>query len=421
MIQRQGNFWHMLPKANQARKALWDAINPHTGKRRIDEAFPKELRTKYNDHEMMLGMGGSSWQVVGSDNFDSLVGSPPLGITFSEWALSDPSSWAYLRPIMAENNGWSLFNTTPRGRNHAYRTFRASEREPAHFAQRLTVQDTNVFTTEQLEAERRQLIAEYGPDYGQSIYDQEYMCSFEAANLGAILGRWMTRAEREGRIARGVFDPQGASIQISADIGFRDTAAWWFWQPRADGYGMVDYCGGSGMEASDWIDKLKERINERGYKLGKIWLPQDAKAKTFGSRHSPMEQFLKGFPNQIGMIPPTKILDRINAARVVIEKCWFDEETTEEGREGLAAWQFEYDEERKEFSKDPRHDWSSHPSDSFSYGALIMREHVEEVKEKEKKRGVFVTVPGMPQNRFDFGGATLDDMWSTVQPPSTRI
>jgi hypothetical protein len=37
-------FWHMLPEYAQARKAIWDAVNPHTGIRRIDEAFPAELR-----------------------------------------------------------------------------------------------------------------------------------------------------------------------------------------------------------------------------------------------------------------------------------------------------------------------------------------------------------------------------------------
>ena len=30
--QRAGNYWHMLPKYGQARKAVWEAINPNTGK-----------------------------------------------------------------------------------------------------------------------------------------------------------------------------------------------------------------------------------------------------------------------------------------------------------------------------------------------------------------------------------------------------
>src|SRR5688572_16279650 len=50
--ERVGNYWHMLPEYAQARKAIWKAINPHTGKRRIDEAFPEVLRKHTNDQEM---------------------------------------------------------------------------------------------------------------------------------------------------------------------------------------------------------------------------------------------------------------------------------------------------------------------------------------------------------------------------------
>jgi phage terminase large subunit len=42
---------------------------------------------------------------------------------FSEWALSNPQAWSLIRPILLENNGWALFITTPRGRNHAHRMF----------------------------------------------------------------------------------------------------------------------------------------------------------------------------------------------------------------------------------------------------------------------------------------------------------
>lgn len=425
MYQRPGNYWHMLPKANQARKALWDAINPHTGKRRVDEAFPEALRTGYNDHEMMVKFGPSTWQVVGSDNFDALVGSPPIGLVFSEWALSDPSSWAYLRPILAENGGWVIKNTTPRGKNHAYRTFKSAQKDKGAFAQVLTVKDTDVFTPETLAKELKDLIDDYGPDFGQSKFDQEYMCSWEAANLGAILGRWLQRAHIQNRITDGVFDPNGSPIEISSDIGFRDTASWWFWQPRADGFGVVNYIGASGLEAGDWIPRLKAICEAEGYRLGHIYLPQDAKAKTFASKRSPMEQFVQGFGEDVIRITPqTKVFDRVNAARTVIEKCWFEETKTDEGREGLSAWQYEYDEERKEFSKDPRHDWASHPGDAFSYGALVMSEReVESPKEtpedartrftKELMEGALVI--GGPSN------LTLNDAWKTARRPSARI
>ena len=416
-FQKVGNYWHMLPKANQARKALWEAVNPHTGKRRIDEAFPKELRASVNDHEMLIRfINGSTWQVVGSDNFDSLVGSPPIGLVFSEWALCDPSSWAYLMPVIEENGGWVIFNTTPRGRNHAFRSVREAMKEERSFGEILTAEQTNVFTLEQLARIKSNLVANYGPDYGASLYEQEYLCSFDAANLGAILGRWLVRAQTQGRIKTGVYDPHGAPIEISSDIGFRDTAAWWYWQPRADGFGLPFCEGESGLEAKDWIKKIKDNLRERKWQLGKIWLPHDAKAKTFGTKHSPMEQFLEAFPGQVAVVPRTDKFDRINAARTVIEKCWFDDEGTAYGRDALSEWKFVYDEERKEFSKEPDHSWASHPSDSFSYGCQVMQ-----LRELEEKKPEFKDeVVGLPGGRISIG-KSLEDLWSEMKPKFARI
>ncbi|MCR5879412.1 hypothetical protein [Phenylobacterium sp. J367] len=126
-IRTQGTYWHLLPEAAQAKKAIWDAINPHTGKRRIDEAFPREVRHKRWEADMKVELkNGSTWQVAGSDNYNSLVGSPPVGVVFSEWSLAKPEAWGYLRPILAENGGWALFLWTPRGLNHATRAFESA-------------------------------------------------------------------------------------------------------------------------------------------------------------------------------------------------------------------------------------------------------------------------------------------------------
>ena len=90
-MQRPATIWHMLPQIAMARKAIWTAVNPHTGKRRIDEAFPKAIRESTNETEMFLRLkNGSTWQVIGSDSYDTLVGSPPAGICFSNGAALIP-------------------------------------------------------------------------------------------------------------------------------------------------------------------------------------------------------------------------------------------------------------------------------------------------------------------------------------------
>lgn len=375
-FERIGNYWHMLPEYSQARKAIWDAVNPHTGRKRIDEAFPPELRKTTRNQEMQIEfLNGSTWQVVGSDNFNSLVGSAPAGIVYSEWALANPAARAYLRPIVAENDGWQIFITTPRGRNHAYTTLKAAERDPLSFAQILDATQTRVFTAERLEQERLAYVADFGEDYGQAKFDQEYMCSFDAANLGAILARAITTAEREGRISNSVeYDPEGATIEISADLGRKDTATWWFWQPMIGGYAIIDHDAGWGIDAEEWVDRLQSKIITAGYKLGKIWLPHDSRAKTFAAKYSAWEIFIRAFGvEKIAKVPDSRVSDRVNAARVMMPRIKFNEARCSVGLDGLRAWSYEYNDQSKMFSSDPKHDWASHEGDGFSYGCQVMR------------------------------------------------
>lgn len=367
----------MLPEYKQARKAIWDAINPKTGKKRIDEAFPKEIRKATRNQEMMIEfVNGSAFQVVGSDNPDSLVGAPPAGIVYSEWALSNPNARAYLRPILLENGGWQIFNTTPRGRNHAYTTVKAAQRDPSSFGQILAATQTDVFTKAQLDAELKAYIEDFGEEYGRSKFEQEYLCAFDAANLGAILARQIAIAEREGRVNDDVqYDPAGSEIEISSDIGRRDSSTWWFWQPMVGGYQIVDYDGGFGADAEEWCEKLDKRLKAGGYKLGTIWLPHDARAKTFAAKHSAVEIFADYFgQKKIRITPDSKIADRVNAARVLTSRVKFNETKCARGLSGLRSWQYKYSDESKTFSSDPLHDWASHDGDGYSYGCLIMQE-----------------------------------------------
>lgn len=398
----------MLPQANQARKALWEAVNPHSGKKRIDEAFPIELRASSHDQEMLIRFKcGSTWQVVGSDNFNSLVGSPPVGLVFSEWPLCDPAAWAYLMPIIEENGGWVIFNGTPRGRNHAYRSVKAAMKTEGAFGEILSAETTGIFTAAQLEKIRQELVDVYGDEYGQSVFEQEYLVSFDAANLGAILGRGLAKAERDGRVGeQHDYDPLGAPIEISSDIGRRDASSWWFWQPCVGGYRLVDFDRDSGLDADEWCDRLARRLEAENYKLGQVWLPHDARAKTFAAKHSAVEIFIAKFGNKVSIVPDATKQDRINAARRVLNRCAFHESKTEKGRDGLAAWSYVYDEERKEFSKEPDHNWASHDGDGFSYGAMVLEERVI-VPEKDKAARALI-VGQVPEG---FSQASLNDMW----------
>lgn len=418
-FERVAGYWHMLPEYAQARKAVWDAVNPHTGKKRIDEAFPVELRKSTRSQEMMIEFkNGSTWQVVGSDNFDRLVGSTPAGIVYSEWALANPAARAYLRPILAENNGWQMFITTPRGRNHAYTTLKAAHNTPGAFAQVLDAYTTGVFSEEQLAIELKAYMAEFGEEYGRAKFEQEYLCSFDAANLGAILARQIGIAEHDGRISDEVeFDPHGAPIEITADIGRKDTATWWFWQPKLGGYSVIDYDSGWGIDAEDWCYRIQDRLSKyklagNQYPLGKIWLPHDARAKTFAAKRSAIEIFMEKFGStKCAIIPMSRQSDRVNAARILIPRIEFHATNCAKGLDGLRAWSYDYNEQTKTFSSDPLHDWASHDGDGFSYGCQIMQLYNPPKKEEKPIIGL----------KVGENSVTLNDMWASAPKLTQRI
>jgi hypothetical protein len=94
-ILHPGMYWHCLPEYSQGRKAIWDAVDSHTGRRRIDQAFPQEIRRKTRNDEMLLEFASNStWQVVGSDRYNALVGAGPRGLVLSEAALADPEAFS---------------------------------------------------------------------------------------------------------------------------------------------------------------------------------------------------------------------------------------------------------------------------------------------------------------------------------------
>jgi hypothetical protein len=361
-----------MPVQEQARRAIWRAVDPHKGIRRIDIAFPQAQREKTLDQEMLIQFkNGSTWQVLGSDNFNSLVGSPPCGIVFSEWPLSDPQAWSYLSPILEENNGWAIFNGTPRGPNHGKTLFEHASRTSDWFCQRLTADETGVFNREQLDRIEQESIGLYGYDHGRSIFQQEYMCSFEAAILGTYYGHEMAAAEREGRICSVPVDPS-VRVTTAWDLGIGDSTAIWFIQRVGKELHIIDFYEASGQALSHYVQVLEKR----GYFYDRHILPHDVRARELSvgkTRLSVLESLglRSGNLGRIDIAPKQQDEEGISAVRMLLPRCWFDAKRCHKGIEALKLYRTEWDEDKRIFRRKALHDWTSHAADAFVYGAMM--------------------------------------------------
>jgi len=185
MFERVGAYYYFLPEYNQGRKILWDGINrdgfPYMN------YFPKEIIKSKNGQEMKITViNGSLFQIIGTDRFDSVMGTNPIGCVFSEYSLQNPLAWDYIRPILTENRGWAIFNFTPRGMNHAFKLYNEVQNNPSWFCELLTIDDTKredgtpVVTTDMVEEERNSGMSE-------AMIRQEYYCDFTASSENRLI------------------------------------------------------------------------------------------------------------------------------------------------------------------------------------------------------------------------------------------
>jgi hypothetical protein len=380
--RRIGTYFHMLPTFTQAKRNVWDAIDDQE-RRILDHVFPKVLRAGTNETDLKIQLrSGSIYQLIGADSYNSVVGSNPIGIVLSEYALIDPRAWIFFRPILAQNKGWAAFIGTPRGYNHFHEQLEIAKRNHDWDWSHIDAIQAGTMTQQDIDTE----VATGMPE---EMARQEYLVDFSAANVGAILGTRLERAEKEGRVNDDVMlDPAGGGIVVSSDIGYRDAAAFWFWQAIPGGFQLLAYDEDSGLDAEDWC----ERLRDQPLPISRVMLPHDAKAKTMASKHSVLDTFLKaGF--RCGIVPQSRIVDRINAARSVINKCQFNKKFCAKGLQILRDWAFKFDEERKTFSREPDHNYASHGGDAFSYGCQSVEEFVAEKAPMDRYRDV-----GSPAN-----------------------
>lgn len=360
-FQRIGTYWHMLPTQRQARKVVWDGVDSQ-GRKVIDQVWPKELRKAENSVDMKIELiNGSVWQCVGSDAYDSLVGSNPVGVVFSEYAIADPSAWDYIRPILAENGGWAIFIYTPRGGNHGKDLFDMACSHPDWYAELLTVDDTGSISSTAVDDERKAGMEE-------NIIQQEFYCSFLGVVDGSYYGREMQNARAEGRITRVPWEPT-LPVHTAWDLGMGDDNPIWFFQQVGLEVRIIDYYVNRGVG----FDHYAKILGEKPYSYGEHLAPHDVKVRELGAQGLSRKASLAKLGIKVRVLDKASVADGINAARVLLAKCWFDNEKCKVGIKALELYKRKYDEKRKVFSEGPDPDWASHPADAFRYLAMGIR------------------------------------------------
>lgn len=230
----------------------------------------------------------------------------------------------------------------------------------------------------------------------------EYIdAQYPSADKGSVYGDLLAKLEARGGVSP--FEHPSDGVFVNLDLGVSDATALWWWRINSHGVpDLIDWYEASGQPMSHYF----EVIDDRGWKLSKVWLPHDARARTFQTGVSTLEQFANHFGiERVAIGPELSLPDGIAASRWLLEQPMRMHTRCGDGIERLRAYRYAWDEERKVYSKKPMHDFASHTADGFRYVACV-------AKVSEMLARPLPAEPARPPQR-GVDSFTLDEIWDT--------
>ena len=355
----------VAPTFAQAKRIAWDYVKFYAS------VIPG---VTFNETELRADFpNGGRLMLLSAENPDALRGIYLDECIFDEFGMQNPRVWGeVVRPALSDRQGSACFLGTPAGHNHFFDLLDTARGQIAEgsedwYFKICKASETGIVKPEELDAAKAQMTPEQ--------YEQEYECSFTAAIIGAYYGKLLSEAEEAGRITRVPYDPM-YPVHTAWDLGINDSTAIWFAQIfRGGAVNVIDYYESSGVG----LDHYADILTKKDYNYGDHLAPHDIEVRELGSGKSRLETaFSLGI--RFKVIPKMKVADGINAARMMLPRCYFDRDKTAEGLDMLRQYRQEWDDKKRSFRDAPRHDFTSHAADAFRYLAVGLENRTKMVR-----------------------------------------
>lgn len=298
-------------------------------------------------------------------NLDSIKSKARIKLFWADEAEPvSETAWKKTIPSVREHDSeiWITWNPE-RKASATHKRFRLDPPTGAKIVE-VNWQD-NPWFPDVLDRERRDDLEKRPDDY-----EHIWGGGFQTHWVGAYFAREMAEAKLRKRIGIVPADPLMTTRAIW-DIGGTgakaDATAIWIVQFVGQQILVLDYYEAVSQPLAVHVQWLRDN----GYEKALCVLPHDGAQgdKIVGTSY---ESSLRAAGFTVKVIPNQgqgAAMMRIEAARRVFPKVWFHEDTTESGREALAAYREKRDEHRN-IGLGPLHNWASHGADAFGLACV---------------------------------------------------
>lgn len=379
-LLKRRTYWHVMPSYHQAKlTGAWDTLKEIA--RPIPGANP-------NESEMLMRYpNGNKVQLIGADKPDSLRGPGLSGLSLDEYSQIPSNAFSeVLSKSLADHVGYCIFSGTIKGTDQLYATHEAAKNDPGWFH---LWQDVDVSLATETGATITALVRAMEDDrklvlqglMSQAEFDQEWYLAPEAAIKGAFYGDILKTLRQKGQITKVPYDP-ALPVDTDWDLGI-DTMAIWFSQSlRSGAVHLIDYHEDSGGGLAGCIKFLREKP----YLYGKHWAPHDIEVREISSGKT-RRQTAAALGLTFEVTPKLEVAEGIEAAQLLLPRCWFDEAKTAHGLNVLRQYRRTFQAKLNQFTETPIHDWASHGSDAFR-GLAVRHKTPVEPKPRPKSTAV---------------------------------
>lgn len=353
-------FGYLAPYSVQAKDIAWNYLKHYSLP--IMQVVG-EFRSKKNESELSVTFphNGAQVRLYGAENIDRMRGLYFDGIVCDESQDIAPTAMtSVILPCLADREGWLDLSGTPKGYGNLLgQSYKRALDDDEWFVQMLKASMTGIIKPEELARLKRNMPS--------NEYEQEFECSFDAAITGAYYAKELENAQFDGRITSVPYD-KSYRVHTWWDLGMHDYTVIWFIQVVGREIRVIDYYESSGQG----LDHYARVLDEKKYLYGKHWAPHDIMVREMGTGKTRFETAGElGIPFEVAPNIPVK--DGIDAARMILGRCWFDKRKTEAGVDAMRQHREKFDDKRQ-LSLGPLHDWTSHAADAFRIGTVGLEE-----------------------------------------------
>ena len=370
-LQRIGTHVYLFPMYSQARAVIWNGLD-YDGKPFISN-IPQALIAHKNEARMEIRLiNGSRLVLAGSNNIDSLMGTNPVTIIYSEFAIHHPMARQYLNPILVQNNGLEIIQSTPRGMNHLWELYETVRENPKYHIEHLSIKQTckndgsPIITDEQVEEAKLMGMSE-------EMIRQEFYCDFTVGNIGSYFTREIADMEQQGRITTLKPNPR-LPLHTVWDLGGTDATAGWLFQIEGSYINLLHVLHDSGQGLEWYLNKAELIRQSFNCRWGNHFMPHDITQAHQGWEQAESRLMIarkKGWFFQV--TPKVNFEDGIEALRYILPILRIDKLNCGIGLRAIREYQRQYDESRACYRAKPLDNWATHLVDSLRYLAVNYR------------------------------------------------